>query len=325
MANELLSLFCGSGGLDHGFHHAGFETVLALDKSPDAVKTFNLNIGSQIAQVADLSSLLADQFLEKIPLGSHPVGLIGGPPCQGFSRGNNHAHVDDPRNQLPLIFAEMLSVANRKFDLHFFAFENVVDISKPKHADNFKMILSKLRLAGFNLFTQELNSYHYSVPQKRIRLFIIGINATRYPQMAFQFPDETEERRTVFDTIGGLPEPCFYNRNLTPDTIPYHPNHWTMVPKSEKFSTEQTGQGRSFRRLDWGKPSPTIAYGNREIHIHPSGKRRLSLLEAMLLQGFSPEYVLTGTLSSQVTQVSNAVPPPVAEAVARSIRMQLNL
>src|SRR5262249_39448439 len=75
-----------------------------------------------------------------------------------------------------------------------------------------------------------------------------------------------------------------------------------------------------FKRLVWDKPSLTVAYGNREIHLHPTGRRRISVLEAMLLQGFPKSYELRGTLSEQVTQVSDAVPPPLAAAVARSIR-----
>ena len=78
-------------------------------------------------------------------------------------------------------------------------------------------------------------------------------------------------------------------------------------------------KGRPFRVLEWGKPSWTVAYGHREVHIHPSGKRRLSIYEAMLLQGFRPDYVLGGNLSDQIRLVSDAVPPPLARALAESI------
>src|SRR5207253_642295 len=91
-----------------------------------------------------------------------------------------------------------------------------------------------------------------------------------------------------------------------------------------KFATGESSDGRSFKRLKWGDVSPTVAYGNREIHVHPEGARRLTILEAMLLQGFPRDYALTGTLSAQVTQVSNAVPPPIAEAIARSLRSLLD-
>ena len=100
-----------------------------------------------------------------------------------------------------------------------------------------------------------------------------------------------------------------------------------MRPRSSRFSNGTLKQGeirgRPFRVLDWDEPSWTVAYGHREVHIHPNGKRRLSVYEAMLLQGFPPEYVLSGTLSDQIRMVSDAVAPPVAKALAQAIRYKL--
>jgi A/G-specific adenine glycosylase len=92
-----------------------------------------------------------------------------------------------------------------------------------------------------------------------------------------------------------------------------------MNPRSTKFKNGIHGDGRSFRRLKWGRPSFTVAYGNREVHVHPNGKRRLSVYEAMRLQGFPEYYLLCGNFSEQITQVSDAVPPPLAAALAESI------
>jgi DNA (cytosine-5)-methyltransferase 1 len=169
MKYEVLSLFCGSGGLDCGFQLAGFETVLALDSCPDAVRTFNLNAKREVAQQADLSRTKPAKFLSLIPSSAQPVGLIGGPPCQGFSRGNVCADPDDPRNLLPFRYASLLAAANRKYQLHFFVFENVAGLSSPRHASRYNKILAKLRSAGFNLFQSELNASDFSVPQRRRR------------------------------------------------------------------------------------------------------------------------------------------------------------
>jgi endonuclease III len=128
---------------------------------------------------------------------------------------------------------------------------------------------------------------------------------------------------TVRDAIGALPVPAFFQRNLNPAEIPHHQNHWTMNPKSPKFSNGFEKSGRSFRKLSWDQPSPTVAYGHREMHVHPSGTRRVSIFEAMLLQGFPSTYQLLGNFSEQVEQVSNAVPPPLASALARSIQTSL--
>ena len=155
-------------------------------------------------------------------------------------------------------------------------------------------------------------------------MFIVGINSQIYPDQHFEFPVGRYKTKTVRDAIHGLPEPAFYEKNLTEADIPFHPNHWTMRPLSTKFNERRKNKGRSFRRLDWDEPSPTVAYGNREIHIHPRGHRRLSIYEAMLLQGFPKNYVLNGTLGEQVTQISNAVPPPVAKSIAKALTRQLS-
>ncbi|MBI2432015.1 MAG: DNA cytosine methyltransferase [Candidatus Hydrogenedentes bacterium] len=325
MDYELVSLFCGAGGLDYGFQQAGFRTVLALDNCPDAVRTFNWNSKHQIACEADLSRLSPDDFLALVPSTASPVGLIGGPPCQGFSRGNAHADSNDPRNRLPFRYASLLAAANRKYELHFFVFENVTALAGQKHANRFSSILAKFRAAGFNLFQSELNASDFAVPQRRRRLFVVGLHRDIYKNVLFEFPEGLGNYRTVLDAISGLPQPCFFSRSLSPSDVPYHPNHWTMVPRSSKFNSSGSANGRSFRRLKWNDSSPTVAYGNREVHVHPDGGRRLSVLEAMLLQGFPRQYQITGTLSSQITQVSNAVPPPVAQAIAVRIKSLLDL
>lgn len=317
---EILSLFSGAGGLDYGFSLAGFHPILALDQCPDAVRTYNLNSPVAVARRANIANLTPRAFLELIPDSARPIGLIGGPPCQGFSRGNVCADPSDPRNKLPYRYADLLAVANRKFQLHFFVFENVIGLASPKHAKRLRMILGRFESAGFRVSCGELNASDFSVPQRRRRLFIVGFNRKLYPKLNFQFPTGSMPQRTVADVIAGLPSPQFFNRKITSDMIPYHPNHWTMVPRSAKFKSNHTTQGRSFKQLDWNKVSPTVAYGNREVHVHPDGNRRLSILEAMLLQGFPQEYQLTGSLSAQVTQVSNAVPPPIAKAIAEQIR-----
>ena len=97
-----------------------------------------------------------------------------------------------------------------------------------------------------------------------------------------------------------------------------------MKPKSQRFFDGSLAEGyssaRSFKTLAWNEPSITASYGHREVHVHPEGTRRLSVFEAMLLQGFPKQYVLEGTLSAQIDQVSEAVPPQLAHAIATTIR-----
>ncbi|MDP9175738.1 MAG: DNA cytosine methyltransferase [Planctomycetota bacterium] len=319
MKRQLLSLFCGAGGLDEGFAAAGFETVFAVDNCPDAVGSFNHNAGHEIAIKRDLASLTAEKFLELIPKSAQPIGLIGGPPCQGFSRGNVNSIPNDPRNLLPYRYADLLACANERYGLDFFVFENVAGLLGPKHAQRLGRIVERLRGAGFKVFHHDLDAKAFSVPQRRRRLFVVGLNNKRYADVEFEFPKGNEKLVTVGDVLRHLPTPTFFSRGLLPEQVAHHRNHWTMVPKSEKFKGGTTTDGRSFKRLKWDEVSPTVAYGHREVHVHPDGTRRLSIYEALLLQGFRKEFELVGSLSAQVTQVSNAVPPPLGKAIAEQI------
>jgi DNA (cytosine-5)-methyltransferase 1 len=322
----ILSFFCGAGGLDYGFSRERFRVTLACDTFAAAVASYNFNAKRRVARRIDLAKIDADELcgtIDAVSPGEPPQGIVGGPPCQGFSRANVQANPNDPRNHLPFRYAAILRALNKRYSLKFFVFENVMGLTTPKHAARFEAIRRAFRRAGFNLFHHDLDAQDFGVPQLRRRLFLVGLNRTLFPRVEFVFPAGRVEKRTVRDAIAGLPAPTFFERGLSASKIGYHPNHWTMKPKSDKFATLLSTDGRSFRRLLWDEVSPTIAYGNREIHVHPEGGRRLSVHEAMLLQGFPRTYRLTGNFSQQITQVSNAVPPPVAQVLARAVRRAL--
>lgn len=258
-----------------------------------------------------------------------PRGVIGGPPCQAFSMGNvTNNHQSELRRELPARYALIIKELNQEFDLDFFVFENVRGITFAKYRRDFARFKGLFEDAGFTIFEGLLDAQYYGVAQKRPRVFVVGWNEKRFADWNFTFPEPWRSTPLhVDDKIRDLPPPAYFKRGLRPEEIPHRPNHWTMQPKSKRFQDgsllEPQGKGRSFRVLAWNEPSATVAYGHREIHIHPSGKRRLSIYEAMLLQGFPEDYVLTGTLSDQVRQVCDAVPPPLASALARQVRLFL--
>jgi len=317
-------LFCGPGGMDLGFEQAGFQVILALDHDEASVKTYNLNRGREVARKWDISSLKCDEFLDMVrKLRIRPRGVIAGPPCQSFSRGNTNKKRKDPRANLAVAYAKLVGALNHEFGLDFFLFENVIGLRGANHRNRFAQIRREFRSAGFNLFQAELDAQDFGVAQRRRRLIIVGINSEKYSWLDFKFSQGDKKAKTVREVIEHLPQPIFFRRNLIANEITVHQNHWTMNPRSPKFVNQSKVQGRSFRRLEWDKPSFTVAYGNREIHVHPQGNRRLSIFEAMLLQGFPESYELLGSLTDQVTQVSDAVPPPLARAIALSIKEQL--
>jgi len=327
----VISLFSGCGGLDLGFTRKGFEIVLALDINEFAVKTYNFNHGGQVSQIADLTKMDGQDIFNLIQAnhpGVSPRGVITGPPCQTFSQGNVYSSEDDGGRNLPIRFAQILKQLNQCYSLDFFVFENVRGITFNRHEKEFSRFRRLFKQAGFILFEDLLDAKCFGIAQKRPRVFVVGLNELKYRGLDFEFPQAKQGVTVnVAKAIGGLPEPKYFERNLKPNDIPVHRNHWTMKPKSDKFHdgslTEGHNGGRSFRVLSWNNPSWTVAYGNREIHIHPSGTRRLSIYESMRLQGFPKRYQLLGTLSEQVKQVCDAVPPPLAAALAGSVRQFL--
>jgi len=328
---ELLSLFCGPGGLDSGFRKAGFATLSATDVDESALSTFEHNHPSADVFRADLLSesvtAIVSRALQR-KRGAEAIGVIGGPPCQSFSSSNVHQKALDPRHNLPLHYAGILRRLNVDVGVSFFVFENVLGLLSQKHAARYTEFKRQFEAAGFVITESVLDAQDYGVPQKRPRLFIVGINQKIHKGMQWTPPvPHRSRRRTVRDAISGLPKPTFFRRGLTDEDIPFHPNHWCMRPLSKKFGTSDLtpGQawGRSFRTLEWDQPSWAVAYGHREVHVHPSGDRRLSVYEAMLLQSFPRQYQLIGTLSSQIKQVSNAVPPELGAAVGSSIAIAL--
>lgn len=326
MTVNLLSLFCGAGGLDLGFTQEGFPVKLAIDLSEAAIETHKFNFPDSNAQQHDLLSLgtqgllklCSQYFYEK-----ESIGIIGGPPCQGFSRGNIGSKKDDPRNLLATHYIQSIKVLAKKFDVNFVIFENVMGLKDKKHSETYNNIIAFLNEMNFDVFEYQLNAADFGVPQVRKRIIIIALKKNSYSvKPSFEM---LTKHKTVKDFIHALPEPIFYKRNLEQSSIPFHPNHWTMFPKSPKFSDPDgfANKTRSFRVINWDKPSPTIAFGNREIYIHPSKHRRLSIHESLLLQGFPSNFVLKGNFSQQVTQVSNAVPPPMARNIALKIKETL--
>lgn len=320
---KIVSLFSGAGGLDLGFKNAGFDLTLAVDLSPAAIRTHQRNFKGTSSLAANLEELgpsgvvaLLDGLLEPGEL----IGVIGGPPCQGFSRANTSSAPNDPRNNLPLLYLQIVEALQARYTVEFVLFENVLGIRDAKHSAIFGGILARFREIGLHPDVKQYSALDYGVAQTRNRVII---SAFRRERVANSFSPEKVSgvELTVRSVIGSLPDPAYFERGLDKAMIPFHENHWTMRPVSGRFSQPGGANraGRSFRRLDWDKPSPTVAYGHREIHVHPDGRRRLSIYEAMLLQGFPSDFVLEGTLSSQVEQVSNAVPPPLAYSLATAI------
>lgn len=328
----ILSLFCGCGALDLGFESAGFEPALAYDIRPYSIESWNRNRSYVRSRgfVADVSQVSLMDMDGHYRGRFAPSGVIGGPPCQSFTRANRHQIDDDPRTRLVRQFFTLaLRLHHYRNPLRFIVMENVRELATSRNGDLLRKEVTRLEKNGFDVKIVELNAATFSVPQHRHRLFIIAVHKDALVQPIWTTPKGTNGTIKVHEVLRGLPEPVHFSRSLDPEDIPLHPNHWCMKPKSKRFFDGSLkkgySSGRSFKTLRWDEPSITVSYGHREVHIHPSGKRRLSVYEAMKLQGFPDDFVLYGPLSAQIDQVSEAVPPPLAEAVARSVAQAVGL
>lgn len=325
----LLSLFTGCGGLDLGFEQAGFGVGLAYDLRKSAIASWNSNRSDSCrGRVADLRAIRLEDMDRHNGGRFAPAGIIGGPPCQSFSSANARRSDKDPRSKLVRrFFSIALECHRHRGPLNFILMENVPGLAKAEGGLLLARELARLKQNGFSTRTFYADAACHSVPQHRNRLFVLALPSDSQTMKFWAPPQDTSERQTVGDAISGLPEPTYFAHGVKQENIPFHPNHWCLKPKSRRFFdgslTEGSCSGRSFKTLAWNRPSITVSYGHREVHVHPGGERRLSVLEAMKLQGFPHNYVLAGNLSSQVDQVSEAVPPPLAKAVAASIREAL--
>ena len=281
----LVSLFSGPGGLDLGFEQSGFEPLLALDRDSAAVETYNANRPRPPrARVADLSRVRPKTIInwwEELAPGVRPLGIIGGPPCEAFSRVNSHKIEADPRAKLPLAYARILRSFNERYGVEFFLFENVVGLRWARHRSSLESFKVAFAKAGFFVNELVLDAADYGVAQHRKRMFIVGFNRDLFGELGFDPPAVTMSPVTVRQAIGSLDEPMFFSRKQTPADMGLHPNHWCMNPRSPKFKNGalKPGEtpGRSLRQLNWDSPSWTVAYGHREVHVHPNGTRRLSV------------------------------------------------
>lgn len=238
---NIIDLFAGCGGLSLGFEMAGFNIPVAIEKDSWAAETYEKNHSStkviveDIAQVLDLSTVLPDGVADI-------DGIIGGPPCQGFSLSGNRDK-NDPRNSLFMEFVRFV----KYFEPRFFVMENVTGIlsMKTKNGDNVKdVIKSEFESAGYNVEIFKLNAAEFGVPQTRIRVFFIGLkNDIKYDKdkmepKGFLFEND---QLTIDDAIMDLPQICA-GEGL-------EKMHYTMKPSTKYQAWARTGSSLIYNHI----------------------------------------------------------------------------
>jgi DNA (cytosine-5)-methyltransferase 1 len=327
----VIELFAGCGGMALGFKSQGFATVLANEWDRAACDSLRANVTDRVLNCAI-------QEIKQFPKADV---VAGGPPCQGFSNLGERVP-NDPRNQLWRQYMRCVEQAQPKF----FVLENVPPLLKSAE------YLELLRIAkslGYEVDGRVLNAADYGVAQTRKRAIVIGsrLGPPTFPEPTHVIPTKRDlitaclpRWRTVRDAIGQLPiDPTGVNwhigRNPTPKSIaryksiPPGGNRWNLplelMPAC--WQRKKSGGTDLFGRLWWDRPSVTIRTEfykpEKGRYLHPQAHRPITHLEAALLQSFPETFRFLGSKTEVGIQIGNAVPPTLAEAIARHIKMAL--
>lgn len=337
---KLVDLFCGAGGLSLGFDKEGhFQTIQAIDFNKHAIETYNFNRINKIGIEKDITSI-DDNYIKNL---GKIDGIIGGPPCQGFSTAGQRI-IDDDRNVLYRYYFKILEWANPKF----FVIENVVGILTFAKGAIKQDIFNRADSLGYDVSMQIVDMSEHGVPQVRKRVFFVGIKKDlNCPR--FVFPSGGMLPISIEDAISDLPsldkkeDNTKYNREPATPYQKYIRNNMIVLYNHEQSNhSEETKKaislvpeggsvrdipesqrgGRNYhallRKMDRKKPSLCIDTGHR-TYFHYEEKRVPSVREVARLQSFTDDYVFLGPKQEQYKQVGNAVPPLFAEKLAEAI------
>lgn len=347
MADRLtaVSLFTGAGGMDIGFERAGIEVVFANELMSEAAATYNANHSAGVMVNDDINNVI--NSLEQF----RGVDLVfGGPPCQGFSVAGK-MNPDDDRSKLVFTFLDVVE----KVRPRAFVMENVKALGiLEKWEPVRRKYLERVRTLGYSCVPFILNATEYGVSQKRERVFFIGIKNNKDPFFEYSINNLFLQQRNKAPTVRVLlqslgragtdqnPNTC--TAKITFATRP-------IMRKSPYAGMYFNGQGRPIDVDGYANTLPASMGGNKtpfidedylygeassdwvvdyhkglmdgtiipEFKEAPGRLRRITVKEAARIQSFPDDYVFCGNKGMIYTQIGNAVPCKMAEAVARAV------
>lgn len=348
--HNVLDLFCGAGGLSLGFQLAGYNIVGGVDFKKDAILTHEKNFKNSISICGDITKIDDEKVIELF--GNKEVDvIIGGPPCQGFSAGNRQQIENDPRNKLFFEFIRFVKILKPKA----IVIENVRQILTKDNGFAKNKIFEILNENGYNIDVRVLNASDYGVPQKRNRAVFIGIR-NDVGTIDYDKIKKDEKIVTVEEAIGELYEleksdsnilnskpvtkyqkylRSKYNTILNhekkypnsevQERISYVPQggNWQSVPEHLWKVQRNNRHSSAYKRLNEKEPSITIDTGHMN-YFHPLYNRVPTVRESARIQSFPDDFEFVGTVTSQLRQVGNAVPPLMAKAIGELIKEVLD-
>ena len=333
---KIIDLFCGIGGLSLGFEQAGFEVVSAIDMWADAINTYNHNRSEKTGQVISVEDFNVDVLPELVK--EHKItGVIGGPPCQGFSTVGQR-NIDDPRNQMYLEFYKTVKMARPDF----FVIENVRGMLTLNKGAFVKDLLERFgeKGLGYTINYQVLNAADFGIPQNRYRVFYVGMRGKK-----FEFPEKLSYQLSAKDGIsdlvgsdntryGTIAQNAFQRAMRGNEMHPMNQDYTNHTEQTINIISQVPDGGnikdlpaevwqvrkynKAFERMSSKRPSNTIDTGHRN-YFHYLEPRIPTVRESARIQSFPDSFEILGTRGSQYKQVGNAVPPMLAKVIAEQI------
>ncbi|MCL2125918.1 MAG: DNA cytosine methyltransferase [Oscillospiraceae bacterium] len=350
---NIIDLFCGCGGFSLGFRNAGFNIKLGIDLWSDAIDTFKRNFPEALALNIDIDEVSSNLVENLLDISCNEIDVvIGGPPCQGFSVSGKRKE-DDPRNALYKSFVTLVGAIRPKI----FIMENVPGIVRLFDGKVMERIIGDFSALGYGVSYQILSADRYGVPQHRRRVFIVGISKYKVKHtQEFTFPCHDIENGietqmiTCKDAISdldfvpddivlgedidyGLPASTEYQVLMRAGSTRLRNHSVTLHSERTKEIIAMVPDGCNYKslppdlwntrkvniawtRMDSNKPCFTIDTGHNH-HFHYRANRVPTVRESARIQSFPDLFEFSGIKTSQLRQVGNAVPPILAEAIAR--------
>jgi DNA (cytosine-5)-methyltransferase 1 len=332
---KIVSVFSGVGGIDSGFHDAGFETVFATDIWNVSCNSLKENYPN--AEV--VCDTIENIDFKKIKANYKEIdGLVGGPPCPPFSKSRFYRKekgrgIDDEDGFMTVSnYFRAVEELNPKF----FLFENVHGFVFKPHKSALEFIESECKRLGYKIFFEVMNAADYGVPQTRQRFICIGV---KKDMIDFSFPEKThseKEKGQKWVTCGDILSDIDFD--LEEDKLMQagskHKDLLKQVPPGENylFFTEERNHPEpvfKWRSRYWSfllklspdRPSWTIqaSHSNNMGPFHWKN-RFLRISEIKRIQTFKDDYAILGSFKDQWRQVGNAVPPLLANVLAKQIK-----
>ncbi|MCE4604549.1 MAG: DNA cytosine methyltransferase [Aeropyrum sp.] len=308
----VVDLFSGGGGFGRGFEEAGFKVLAAVDNYPPAAKTYKYNFPHASVIADDIKEIGLEEILEAAGLRPGEVDVVvASPPCEPFT-GANPRRMERPLDRLyrdpaGQLFLHAIRVIG-SIKPRYFVVENVPGIMHPEIE---RSLRAEVARAGYpRVYFNVLKAEDHGTPSRRTRVFISNV---RLNPRRVRGP-------TVAEALKGLPEPgaSWPPNHEDPPEVPRRHRRRLARLRSGRGLIEFTGAGGrripNYVRLDPHRHAPTVMGTSR--FVHPFQDRLLTVREQARLMGFPDYHVFLGSRDAQYNMVGEAVPPPLASAIA---------